>query len=59
MNKMEQLKDKLYEIAKTEMPSAIEEMNEIFAREIEIPVSGEYNIDQDPEWFDINDFVEK
>lgn len=59
MSKLEQLKENLYEFAKTECPSAIEDMNEIFAREIEIPVSGQYDIDSDPSWFDINDYIEK
>ena len=57
MDKLDILKDKLYELAKTEMPSTVEEMDRIFAQEVEIPVSGQYDIDQDPEWFNINDFM--
>lgn len=55
MDKLEQLKKNLYSIANEEEK---EEMNRIFAQEVEIPVSGEYDIDQDPSWFDINDYME-
>ena len=59
MDKMEQLKNKLYDMVKEEMPSALEDMDRIFAREIEIPVSKQYNIDSDPNWWDINDYMEE
>ena len=59
MSKLEQLKENLYEFAKTECPSAIEDMDRIFAQEIEIPTTGEFNIESDPDWFDINDYMEK
>ena len=59
MSKLEQLKENLYEFAKAECPSALDDMDRIFAQEIEIPVTGEYDIDQDPKWWDINDYMEK
>ena len=57
MDKLEQLKNNLYDIAKKECPSALDDMNKIFAREIEIPVSKVYDIDSDEDWFDINDYL--
>lgn len=35
-----------------------EDIQKILAQEIEIPTTGEYNIEQDPDWFDINDYME-
>ena len=57
MDKLEQLKNNLYELARKETPGSIEDMNKIFAREIEIPVSKVYDIDSDEDWFDINDYL--
>lgn len=34
-----------------------EDIQKILAQEIEIPTTGEYNIEQDPDWFDINDYM--
>ena len=59
MSKLEQLKENLYEFAKAECPSALDDMDRIFAQEIEIPVSKVYDIDSDETWFDINDYMEK
>lgn len=55
MDKLEEMKKRLYDIANEEEK---EEMNRIFAQEVEIPVSGVYDIDSDEDWFDINDYME-
>lgn len=56
-DKMELLKDKLYDIARKETPEQIEEMNEIFAKEVEIPQSGIFNTENGLDYFDINDYM--
>jgi len=58
MDKLEEMKKKLYTIAKEECPSVLDDMNEIFRREIEIPISKVYDIEQDENWYDINDYME-
>lgn len=56
MDKLEQLKKNLYSIANEEEK---EEMNRIFAQEVEIPTTGVVDIDQaNSDWFDINDYME-
>ena len=57
MNKLDILKQNLYKLAADDKDR--DEMDRIFAQEIEIPVSGEYDIESDPSWFDINDYMEK
>ena len=58
MNKLDMMKEKLLEIAKTECPDQVNDVQELFRREIEIPISGTYDLDQDPSWFDINDYID-
>ena len=54
MDKLEEMKKRLYDIANEEEK---EEIQRIFAQEVEIPVSGQYDIESDPDWFDINDYL--
>ena len=51
---LDKLKDNLYNLATEDQQK---DMDEIFAREIEIPTSGELDIDSDPDWWDINDYM--
>lgn len=55
MSKLEHLKNNLYKLAADDKERS--ELDEIFAREIEIPQSGCYDIDEDPDWFCFEDYM--
>ena len=54
MDNMEMLKNNLYSIATADQKK---DMDEIFQMEVEIPPSGQFDLDSDPDWFDINDYI--